>query len=61
MFFVCCPIIPSVCETKPGISSGSSNAALICFRKTFGDKFLIFMQLPIDMTGQCQHNMVGVD
>lgn len=61
MFFVCCPIIPSVCETKPGISSGSSTGGADLFSETFGDKFSIFMQLPIDMTGQCQHNMVGVD
>ncbi len=40
MFFVCCPIIPSVCETKPGISSGSSTGGAALFsEKLWGQIF----------------------
>lgn len=40
MFFVCCPIIPSVCETKPGISSGSSTGGAAWFsEKLWGQIF----------------------
>jgi len=42
MFFVCCPIIPSVCETKPGISSSSLNGGADLFSENFWGQIFNF-------------------
>lgn len=42
MFFVYCPIIPRVCETKPGISSGSLNGGADLFSENFWGQIFNF-------------------